>query len=102
MHGFYAMGAVLHTIIVAVVAFFVLFAASKAAGFVKLLGFVLGWILLIGAAASLFIGIYFIVTGHHPPWMEGEHAGWMREHDSGAVTPGAAQQVPQTPPAPSH
>jgi hypothetical protein len=41
----------IHDIIVlAVVAFFVLFAASKAGGFVKLLGNVLGYLFLIGVA----------------------------------------------------
>jgi hypothetical protein len=102
MHGFYAMGAVLHTIVVAVVAFFVLFTAGKAVGFTRLLGYVLGWILLVGAAASLAVGIYFAATGHHPAWMERDHQGWMaREKDGDSTLPGASQP-PQTPPTPSH
>ncbi len=99
MHEF-MMGAVLHTIVVAVVAFFVLFAASKADGFVRLLGVVLGWILLLGAAAGLIFGIYCGATGHQPPW-DG-HPGWMmRWHNGAAGGPPAAPQPPAqvTPPA---
>jgi hypothetical protein len=46
MHPFF-FGAIHHVLVVAVVAFFVLFAASKADGFVKILGNVLGYLLLI-------------------------------------------------------
>jgi hypothetical protein len=90
MHAFFLMGAVLHTIIVAVVAFFVLFAASKADGFVRLLGYVLGWILLLGAAAGLAFGIYCVATGQHPPFgPDRDHHGWMMgwHHDEGEGAP---------------
>ena len=49
MHPFFFFGAIHHVLVVAVVAFFVLFAASKAEGFVKILGNVLGYLLLIFA-----------------------------------------------------
>ena len=71
MH-FFALAAVLHTIIVAVVAFFVLFAASKADGFVRLVGNVLGWILLIVAVLGLALGIFHVATGK-PVMGMGEH-----------------------------
>jgi branched-subunit amino acid transport protein AzlD len=49
MHPLFFFGAIHHVLVVAVVAFFVLFAASKAEGFVKSLGKVLGYLLLIFA-----------------------------------------------------
>jgi hypothetical protein len=53
MYPFFFYGAVHHLILVAVLAFFVLFAASKADGFVKILGNVLGYLLLIAAVLCL-------------------------------------------------
>jgi hypothetical protein len=102
MHAFFLMGAVLHTIVVAVVAFFVLFAASKADGFVRLLGTVLGWILLIGAAAGLIFGIYGMATGNHPPFgPDRDHHGWMMgwhgdEGSSAASQPGSQSAAPKS------
>ena len=47
MYPFFFYGVVHYVILAAVLAFFVLFAASKADGFVKILGNVLGYLLLI-------------------------------------------------------
>ena len=90
-----------HTLIVAVLAFFILFAASKSDGFVRLLGNVLGWLLLIAAVLGLVAGIFHLMTGK-PMMMEGERGPhWMMHWEHGAPTgappPAAAPQT--VPPA---
>lgn len=94
MH-FFAIAALLHTLIVAIIAFFVLFAASKADGFVRLLGNVLGWILLIVAVLGLLFGIFHVVTGKGP-MMDGGH--WMMPFDHRGPPPATPDQ--QSAPAP--
>ncbi|MBU6298990.1 MAG: hypothetical protein KGJ79_01705 [Alphaproteobacteria bacterium] len=59
MHPFFFIGIVHHAVLLAVLAFFVLFAASKADGFVKILGNVLGYLLLI----CVILWIIAIVAG---------------------------------------
>jgi hypothetical protein len=88
-----------HTLIVAVLAFFVLFAASKSDGFVRLLGNVLGWILLIAAVLGLVVGIFHVMTGKGP-LMEGG-SRWMMHWEHGTPPPGAPPPAaaPQTTPA---
>lgn len=98
MH-FFAIAAVLHTLIVAVLAFFVLFAASKADGFVRLLGNVLGWILLIAAVLGLVFGIFHVMTGKGPMMEGGSH--WMMHWDRGAQPPGAQPPATAPPAAPA-
>ena len=63
MHPLFLFGMIWHVTALAVLSFFVLFAASKAEGFVKLLGNVVGgWLLvlaalgIIGAATAPFVG----------------------------------------------
>lgn len=82
MFPFVFLDAIHHAIIVAVVAFFVLFAASKADGFVKILGNVLGWLLLIIAFLALVCGLSAPFFGGHPFGMEGwgMHPGMMGPH----------------------
>lgn len=65
MFPFFAFGALHHALAVAVVAFFVLFAASKAEGFVRIFGNVLGWLLLVLVVVILACGIATIF-GVHP------------------------------------
>lgn len=92
------MGAVLHATVIAIFAFFILFAASKAEGFTALLGRLLGyWVLLI-AILALAGGIYFGVTGKGPPDMWHGHPGpgWM--HHWGP--PGGPMMQPPPPPPP--
>src|SRR5260221_11511516 len=102
MHGFFFMGSLLHTFAAAVLAFFILFAASKSEGFVRLLGNLLGWIVLIIAAAGLALGIYGAATGQHPPWMERGHHGWMMRGDGDVETPSSpSAQPPGSQTAPS-
>jgi hypothetical protein len=103
VHSFYVMGAVLHAFAAAVLAFFILFAASKAEGFVRLLGNLLGWVLLIGVVAGLAFGIYGAATGQHPPWLDRGHMGWMMrgsDDEQTPSTPGAPATPQTTPPRP--
>jgi len=93
MH-FFAIAAVLHTLVIAVLAFFVLFAASKADGFVRLLGNVLGWILLIAAVLGLAVGIVHVVSGK-PMMDDGQR--WMMHFDRGQPP---MMQRPATPEQP--
>ena len=105
MHAFFVMGEALHAFAAAVLAFFILFAASRAEGFVRLLGNLLGWILLIGAAAGLVFGIYGAATGHHPPWMDHGYPSWMKHGNEEGETPsssGAQQPQQQAPPPQTH
>ena len=54
MHPFLIVGGLLHATALAVVGFFVLFAASKAGGVVRTIGNVLGvWLFVIAALATL-------------------------------------------------
>lgn len=66
MHPFFILGAIRMVLVPAVVAFFVLFAASKAEGFVKVLGNVLGYIILIIALVALAAMITAPLFGGHP------------------------------------
>jgi len=76
MH-FMIIGALLHMTVLGVIAFFILFAASRAEGFVALLGRVLGYWILFLALAGLALGIFGAVTGRHmgEGWMM-HHRGW--------------------------
>ena len=65
--------AILHATVAGVIGFFVLFAASKSDGIVKLVGTILGWWLWI--IALLSIVCVFVCPG-----MGGNGAGWMHEH----------------------
>lgn len=63
MHWFAIVFGVHLATVLGIVAFFVLFAASKAEGFVALLGKLLGYWVLLGAVLALACGIYSGVTG---------------------------------------
>jgi hypothetical protein len=77
MFPFFFFGAVHHILIVAVVAFFVLFAAGKSDGFVKILGNVLGYLLLIAAVLMIVCAAFGPMLGGQwhdkTGWM---HPGW--------------------------
>ncbi len=78
-----------------VVAFFVLFAASKASGFVKIFGSVLGYLLLVLAVLAIvarfampFAGERMCGTAgmpHQHPWMMGH--SWCHEQPASLPTP---------------
>jgi hypothetical protein len=100
MHMMFMLHPLIHVLMVAVLAFFVLFAASKAEGFVSLLGTVLGWVILLGAAAMLVLGIVCHLTDKCP--MEhGDKKVMMWESDGNGPPPAGmmAAPAPQTAPA---
>ena len=65
MHAFLFF-AIHHAIVLSLVAFFVLFAASKADGFVKILGNLLGYLLLIVAILWILGAATAPMFGGHP------------------------------------
>ncbi|MDE2135149.1 MAG: hypothetical protein KGJ49_11195 [Alphaproteobacteria bacterium] len=76
MHPFF-FGAIHHVLLVAVFAFFVLFAASKADGFVKILGNVLGYLLLIAAVLMILCAAIGPMFGGRTMGFIGTmHPGW--------------------------
>lgn len=95
MH-FYWFGVAHHVILLALVAFFVLFTASKTTGFVKWLGLVLGYLLLILALVWIVGCTTAPMFGGHPLGMtfsEGSHLPimghvWTSHPATPAPTPG--------------
>lgn len=93
----------IHVTILLILAFFILFAASKADGFVRLLGYVLGgWLVL---AAVLHVAAPFVpgMSGMHEGMM---HGHWMHRWDDKeplpTQVPSPAQPAqPAAPPAPA-
>ena len=84
--------AIHHAIVLAIVAFFVLFAASKAAGFVKLLGNVLGYLLLVVAVLWIVCAATAPMFGGHPfgfSMMEKMHPGMAPAWDHAPPPPPA-------------
>ena len=103
MHAFLP-GVLFHALAIAVVAFFILFAASKAEGFVRLLGNLLGWIILLAAILFLAMAGYDMTTGQRPPWLERAHGWMMRGSENGAARslpapPASPNEPPATPPS---
>jgi hypothetical protein len=64
MHPFLFM-AIHHALIVAIVSFFILFAASKAGGFVQIFGNVLGYLLLLLAVLLIVWSVAAPLLGWH-------------------------------------
>ncbi len=97
---FLLVGAILHATFIAIIAFFILYAAGKASGFTKTLGTVLGYWVLIIAALALAGGITAQMNGGKPFGMEpmwGHHHGDRHcDGDKDGMTPPAE---PATPPA---
>ncbi len=91
-------GAVMHATVLGIVAFFLLFAASKAEGLVALLGRLLGYWVLLVAILSLVCGIYGGVTGK-PGDVPG--MGWMHEHGPGWMHHWGPPPGGPTPPPPA-
>ena len=94
---------VAHITLLLILAFFVLFAAGKAEGLVKVLGTILGaWLILVAAVVivavvtrPMFGGKPFGLDGMHA-WHDGwQHHGWM--HPEGQP----AQPAPATPAKPA-
>ena len=82
MHGL--LFGLAHATIIAIIGFFVLFAASKASGLVKLIGNVLGiWLFVLTALAI----VAAVLWGGHGHVTMGYGHGWMTP--SGAASPAA-------------
>lgn len=88
-----------HIALLLILAFFVLFAASKADGFVKLLGMLLGYGLLLVAVLGIVACVTRPMFGGKPFGMDMHdmHAGWMHH---GWMHPDQPP-VPATTPAPA-
>jgi hypothetical protein len=96
MHSLLIFGALLHATALAVIGFFVLFAADRSAGRVqtigKLLGawlFILAALVIIGAALALAFGC---VPGSG--WMGRHHRAIMGSYPQGWTPPGQAAVAP--------
>lgn len=82
---------VAHITVLLILAFFVLFAAERAQGFVKLLGTVLGWWLVIVAVVIVVGCVTRPMFGGKPFGMDiaGMHGSWMH-HDEQPMQPAPA------------
>ena len=94
MHLFFVGAGLLHATALAVLGFFVLFAASRSAGLLKRFGYVLGWWLFILAVLALVAGVLLgpMMAAHHHGWMA--HGGW--------EPPSAAKPTPSVAPPPAN
>jgi hypothetical protein len=93
MHMHDMFGMIFHALAVAVIGFFVLFAAERASGIVKLVGTILGWLLWLLAIAG-------VVCAFICPGMGGKGPGWMdRMHGTppAAEAPAKPDAAPATP-----
>ena len=97
MHSLLIFGALLHATALAVIGFFVLFAAERSTGRVQTIGKLLGAWLFILAALALIGSAFAIGSGRFPGggWM-GHHREMMGGYPRGWTPPGA----PVTAPAP--
>ena len=84
MHAVFLFGAIAYATLLAVVAFFVFFAAERAAGKLKTFGRALAvWICLLaliaalGAAVSPWLGVR--AGSYGPGMMGGRYPGWMHQ-----------------------
>ena len=93
MHPFFLIGAVLHATAIAVIAFFILFAASRTEGMVRTLGNVLGAWVLILAVLAIAAAVAGPMLGLH--MMDRMHPGCMQPwQHSGPPVAGAPQNAP--------
>jgi hypothetical protein len=94
MHSMFIFGALLHATALAVIGFFVLFAADRAAGRVQTIGKLLGLWLFILAALALVGAVLALGTGRVPGggsgWMGDHHRGMMGSYPQGWTPPGPA------------
>lgn len=94
-------GAILHATALAVLGFFVLFAAGKAEGIVRLVGMLLGWWLWILAVLAIVCAVACPMMGDKGNAMMDHwgHGGWM--HPMGpppaATPPAPAPATPKKP-----
>ena len=84
--------AVLHATVAGVIGFFVLFAASKASGIVRLVGTILGWWLWIIAVLCIVCVFVCPMMGDKMGGHWGMHGDWM--HSSSGAAPAANATAP--------
>jgi hypothetical protein len=95
MHGFFLVHAVIHLLACLTVAFFILFAAGKADGLVKLFGNVLGIVFILIGIAGVVLGVMH--HGDHDKMMGDRMHGWDAPWMHGQPPPSAAPANPATP-----
>jgi hypothetical protein len=88
MHPFFLVGAVLHATAIAVIAFFVLFTASKTEGLLRIFGHILGIWLVVLAVLAIVGALLGPMLGL--PMMDHMHHGWMQQQPAAphSLTPG--------------
>ncbi|MGH6872746.1 MAG: hypothetical protein ACREHE_14690 [Rhizomicrobium sp.] len=91
----FLVGGILHATFIAILAFFILFAAGKAGGFTRTLGTLLGYWVLIIAVIVLACGVMAGMNGGKVMGMDmmGGHHGWKHcdaDKDGTAAAPAAA------------
>jgi hypothetical protein len=91
---------VAHVALLLILAFFILFAASKAEGFVKLLGTVLGYGLLLVAVVAIAACVTRPMFGGKPFGMD-MHGSWMHHGWTHPDQPPAPATAPASAPAPA-
>lgn len=104
MHSFFIFGAVLHATALAVIAFFVFFAAARSEGRLATFGNLLGVWLAILALIALVFGAVMVANGGRMPggygygyhMMGGSGWGWMHNGQPGWMN--GAGQPPATNP----
>ena len=98
MHPFVIVGSLFPATALAVVGFFVLFAAERAAGRIRTIGNVLGvWLFFLAGVAIIF-GVVASVAGP-TRWGGGYHDRMMHRYHPGWMQPSAPDQSPA--PAPT-
>ena len=104
MHSLFIFGVLLHATALAVLGFFVLFAADRATGRTQSIGKLLGGWLFLLAVLALIGGAFALVSGRVPGrgWMGGHYGAMMGNNPQGWTPPGppaAATPAPEAAPA---
>jgi hypothetical protein len=94
MHLLFIFGVLLHATALAVIGFFVLFAAERATGRVNSIGKLLGGWLFVLAALVLLCGIFVVATGRIPGRGMWAHHGAMGGYQRGAMMAGPPAASP--------
>ena len=95
MHSLFIFGVLLHATALAVIGFFVLFAAQRATGRVSSIGKLLGGWLFLLAALALLVGIYAVAAGRIPGrGMWAHHGEMMGSYPRGPMMAGPPATTP--------
>jgi hypothetical protein len=101
MHPLFIFGFLLHATALAVIGFFVLFAAERASGRIQAIGKWLGGWLFVLAVLALLGGIVALASGRVPGhgWMGARHHGTMAGYPQDGVAPPVPAPAGAVPPA---